>query len=60
MRSIQVNQQGHLERFREHLKAPSPIYDHSNITGRTAALDNFSIVGKENHNLMRLIKEAIY
>ena len=35
------------ERFREHLKAPSPIYDHSNITGHTTALDNFSIVGRE-------------
>ena len=48
------------ERFREHLKAPSPIYDHSNITGHTTALDNFHIVGREDHNLMRLIKEAIY
>ena len=48
------------ERFREHLKAASPIYDHSNITGHTTALDNFSIVGREDHSLMRLIKEAIY
>ena len=48
------------ERFREHLKAPSPIYDNSNITGHTTALDNFSIVGREDHHLLRLIKEAIY
>ena len=48
------------EKFREHLKAPSPIYDHSNTTGHTTALDNFSIVEREDHNLMRLIKEAIY
>ena len=48
------------EKFREHLKVPSPIYDHSNITSHTTALDNFSIVGREGHNLMRLIKEAIY
>ena len=48
------------ERYREHLKTPSPIYDHSNITGHATALDNFSIVGMEDHNLMRLIKEAIY
>ena len=34
------------ERFREHLKDPSPIYDHSNVTGHTTALDNFSIVGR--------------
>ena len=45
---------------REHLKAPSPIYDHSNTTGHTTVLDNFSIVGREYHNLTRLIKEAIY
>ena len=48
------------ERFREHLKAPSPMYDHSNITGHTTTLDNFSTVGRQDHNLMRLIKEAIY
>ena len=33
------------ERFREHLKAPSPIYDHSNITGHITALESFSIMG---------------
>ena len=48
------------ERYREHLKAPSPIYDHSGITDHATTLDNFSIVGREDHNLMRLIKEAIY
>ena len=48
------------ERYREHLKAPSPIYDHSNITGHATTLDNFSIVGREDHNLIGLIKEAIY
>ena len=48
------------ERFREHLKAPSPIYDHSNITGHTTTLENFSIVGREDQNLIRLIKESMY
>ena len=48
------------ERFKEHLKCPSPIYDHSNNTGHSITLDNFSIVGREEHNLMRLIKEAIF
>ena len=48
------------ERFKEHLKCPFPIYDHSNITGHNTTLDNFSIVGREDQNLMRLIKEAIY
>ena len=48
------------ERFREHLKAPSPIYDHSNITGYNVTINNFSIVGREDLNLMRTIKEALY
>ena len=34
------------ERFKEYLKAPSPIYDHYNITGHKISLDNFSIVGR--------------
>ena len=48
------------ERFKEHLKQPSPIYDHSTITGHSITLDNFSIVGREEQNLTRLIKEAIF
>ena len=34
--------------FKEHLKAPSPIYDHQNITGHNVTLDNFSILGRED------------
>ena len=48
------------ERFKEHLKAPSLIYDHSNISGHTVTIDNFSILGREDQNLMRTIKEALY
>ena len=48
------------ERYREHLKAPSPIHDHSNISGHTTSLDNFSIVGREEQNLSRLIKESMF
>ena len=47
------------ERFKEHQKAPSPIYDHYNITGHNIKLENFSIVGKEDQNLMRAIKKAM-
>ena len=47
------------ERFREHLKVPSPLYGHSNITGHTTTLNNFSIVGREDQNLTRLIKESM-
>ena len=48
------------ERFREHQKAPSPIYDHSSITGHQVTNDNFNIIGREDQNLSRAIKEALY
>ena len=49
------------ERFKEHLKEPpSPIFDHFNTTGHPVSLENFSIVGREEQNLMRAIKEALY
>ena len=47
------------ERFREHMKAPSPIHDHHNITGHEVSLDNFSIVAREDQNITRTIKKAI-
>ena len=47
-----------LERLKEHFK--TLIYDHCNITGHPKSLDNFSIVGRESHNLARTIKEAIH
>ena len=48
------------ERYKEHLKAPSPIHDHSNTSGHATSLENFSIVGREEQNLSRLIKESIF
>ena len=48
------------ERFKEHLKAPSPIHDHSNTSGHTTTLDNLKVVGREEQNLSRLIKESMY
>ena len=48
------------ERFKEHIKAPSPIHDHNNTTGHTTSLENFSIVGREEQNLSRLIKESMF
>ena len=48
------------EGFKEHLKTPSPSCDHSNITGHTTTLENFSMVGREDQNLIRLIKESMY
>ena len=48
------------ERFKEHLKAPSPIFDHYSITHHNVSIEKFSIVGREDQNLMRTIKEALY
>ena len=36
------------EGFKEHLKGPSPIYDHFKTTSHTTTLKNFSIVGRED------------
>ena len=48
------------ERFKEHQKAPSPIYEHFNTTGHNVTIDNFIILGREDQNLRRAIKEALY
>ena len=48
------------ESFKEHLKSPSPIYYHYNTVDKTNTAENFSIVGREDQNLMRSIKEPIY
>ena len=48
------------ERVREHLKATFPIYDHYDITGHSNSIENFSIVGREDQNLIKAIKEATY
>ena len=41
------------------LKAPSPIHDHHNNTGHDISINNFSIVGRGDHNLARSIIDAI-
>ena len=48
------------ERFKEHLKAPSPIYEQDNKTGDKTSVENFKIIGREGHGISRTIKEAIY
>ena len=45
------------ERFKEHQKAPSPIFDHTNTTGHNINIENFSIVGREDQNLKRAINK---
>ena len=48
------------ERFEEHLKAPSPTYDHQSNSGPTTSIKNFQIIGREANNMDRAIKEAMY
>ena len=48
------------ERFKEHLKAPSPIFLHQNNGGHETTLKNFRIIGREDNNLARTIKESMY
>ena len=48
------------KRPKEHPRAPSSIYDHTNITDPQTSVDNFTIVGRDLHNLARTIKEATY
>ena len=47
-------------RFKEHLKACSPTFEHQSKPGHNTSVENFSIVGREGHNLARTIKESIY
>ena len=48
------------ERFKEHQKTPSPIFDHCNTTSHNININNFTIVGREDQNLTRAIKEALF
>ena len=48
------------ERYKEHLMNPSPIHQHSNLTGHPTSHNNFQIIGREGQNLARNIKESIF
>ena len=60
------------ERFKEHLKEPSPIHNHTghpttqdpspihNHTGHPTTQDNYQIIGWEDHGIAKTIKESIY
>ena len=49
-----------VERYKDHLKAPSAIHHHSSQTGHTTNQNNFQIIGREWHSLARNIKVSIY
>ena len=47
------------KRYKEHLKDPLPIHQHSYHTGQLTNHNNFQIIGREGHGLTRNIKESI-
>ena len=48
------------ERYKEHLKDPSPIHHHNNQTNHPINHNIFKIIGREGHHLSRYIKESIF
>ena len=48
------------ERYKEHLKVPSPIFLHQNSTGHATTLNNFKIIAREENSLARTIRQSIY
>ena len=48
------------ERYKEHLKAPSPIFLHQKSSGHETTLNNFKIIGREENSLARTIRESMY
>ena len=48
------------ERFKEHLKEPSPIHHHRIDTGHPTTQKTFQIIGREDHGIARTVKESIY
>ena len=46
------------ERFKEHQK--SPIHDHGNISGHKVTINYFTVIGREDQNFTRAIKEALF
>ena len=48
------------ERFKEHLKAPSPIYEHGQYNWPQKHQWRTKIIGREGHGISRTIQEAIY
>ena len=48
------------DRFREHLRAQSPIHLHSQTTGHQVDLECFTIIDREAQGATRTIKEDMY
>ena len=48
------------DRFKEHLKAPSPIFGHQSSSGHDTTMDSFKIIGREENSLARTIKLSMF
>ena len=48
------------ERVKEHMKTPSPIFHHQTASGHRTTMGNFKILGREDNNMARTIKEAMF
>ena len=48
------------ERYKKHLKARSPIFEHQNSTDHITTVMSFRIIARDGQNMARAIKEAIY
>ena len=48
------------DRYKDHLRVPSPIYDYANTTNHSIQLDSFSIVDRESLDIIRTINEAMF
>ena len=49
------------DRFKEHCKPKSPIYHHHELSGHPLPTsDNVEIIGRENNNFARVIKESLF
>ena len=48
------------ECYRKHLKEPSPVHAHSQHTSHQLNPDQFNMIGMEDQDLSRLVKESIY
>ena len=48
------------ERYKEHLKDPSPTHQHGNHTVHPTSDNNFQIIGREGNSLARNMKESIF
>ena len=48
------------DRYKEHLKAPSPIHLHTTITEHPVSPDCFSIVDRESHGMVKNFREVMY